>query len=55
MIGIIILLLIVGVLVAIGIHKHGWKGFTVAMSALAAGLYAGGQQMIDALKVFIGG
>lgn len=55
MIGLILLVVIVGVLVFLGVRKHGWKGFTVALSALGVGLYAGGQQMLEAVKVFVGG
>lgn len=55
MLGLAFLFVIVAVLCGIGIYKHGWKSFIVALSALGVGLYAGGEQMIDAFKAFFGG
>ena len=55
MLGLILLLVIVAGIVFLAVKKHGWKGVTVAVSALGVGLYAGGKQMLDAFMTFFGG
>ena len=53
MAGLVFLLFVIAVLAIIVVYKLGWKGASVAFAALLTGLYAGGQQLVEAVSVFL--